>query len=186
VIAGSLKGRWVVVPNLGITRPPLTRLRRSLFDFLMPYLGEARYLDLFSGTGSYLFEAASRGAAKVLGVEKEPRLAEAINSAARGFSVDSVLRCQPRDVFAVIPELAARGDVFDIVTLAPPQYMGLIDKTLAALLAHPVTNSDSLVICQHDTSETRDIDFTAWRTMQQRVYGNTTFTVLRSKETTEQ
>jgi 16S rRNA G966 N2-methylase RsmD len=34
VIAGELKGKKIVSPDLGITRPPLTRLRKAIFDFL--------------------------------------------------------------------------------------------------------------------------------------------------------
>ena len=67
VIAGQLKGRTITAPNLSVTRPPLTRVRRAIFDYLWPYLDDANYLDLFSGTGSYLFEAVSRGAANAVG-----------------------------------------------------------------------------------------------------------------------
>ena len=63
IIAGEFKGRKITAPDLGVTRPPLSRLRKSIFDFLQPYLAGAAYLDLFSGTGSYLFEVVSRGVA---------------------------------------------------------------------------------------------------------------------------
>lgn len=49
IIAGSLKGKTITAPDLGITRPPLTRLRKAIFDFLNPYLEEADYLDLSAG-----------------------------------------------------------------------------------------------------------------------------------------
>ena len=88
VIAGALKGRVITAPDLGVTRPPLTRLRRAVFDFLTPYLGSARYLDLFSGTGSYLFEAVSRGAGEAVGVELQLQLVEAINRQAELLGVE--------------------------------------------------------------------------------------------------
>jgi 16S rRNA (guanine(966)-N(2))-methyltransferase RsmD len=178
VIAGELRGRRLSVPDLGITRPPLARLRKALFDFLQPHLESAIYLDLFSGTGSYLFEAVSRGAQSVTGIELEARLADAINNHARDLGVDTKLRCLCEDVFTAINRIHTTGKRFDIITMAPPQYKGYIDKTLAALEEHPLLTPDGLLICQHDTNETNKIDFRDFVIRQQRKYGNTTFTVL--------
>ena len=110
VIAGQLKGRTITAPNLGITRPPLSRVRRSIFDFLTPYLQDASYLDLFSGTGSYLFEAVSRGALKAVGVEKEAELAESINVQAQVFDIGDKLYCRCDDVFEALPHLKSSNE----------------------------------------------------------------------------
>ncbi len=178
IVAGSLKGRIITAPDLGVTRPPLSRLRKSLFDFLNPYLVEARYLDLFSGTGSYLFEAASRGAATVVGVELEPQLCDAINRQALELDVNDVMSCLCEDVMAALPRLSAKQARFDIVTLAPPQYKGIINHTLERLAAYPVFSDGALIVCQHDTSETGKIDVSGWELRQRRKYGNTTFTIV--------
>ncbi len=181
IIAGELKGKLIKAPDLGVTRPPLTRVRKAIFDFLNPYLPGAAYLDLFSGTGSYLFEAVSRGAEVSIGVELEPTLADAINSQAEKYVLSDRLRCLCTDVFQAIPSLAVSGKKFDIVMIAPPQYKGIIDKTLQVLRNHPVTTGDALILCQHDTSETKRTDFSSFEILQQRKYGNTTFTILNAK-----
>ncbi len=178
VIAGTLRGRKILAPDLGITRPPLTRLRKSIFDYLMPYISGAAYLDLFSGTGSYLFEAVSRDAARADGVEIESRLADSINDQADSFGVSDRLVCICDDLFKTIPALSDSGKRYDIVLMAPPQYQGLVSKTLRLMAAHPVTGPDSLIICQHDTSETEEISFRGFKLLQKRKYGNTTFTIL--------
>ncbi|MBU8933946.1 MAG: RsmD family RNA methyltransferase [candidate division Zixibacteria bacterium] len=181
VIAGALKGARIVTPDLGVTRPPLTRLRRAIFDFLGPYLDDASYLDLFSGTGSYLFEAVSRGASRAVGVELEPQLAEAINTQAKELGVESSLHCYCQDVFNAIERFASNGTSFDIIMMAPPQYQGLIDQALTILSEHPLSAEQGIIICQHDTSETKDIDFQNYPMLQLRKYGNTTFSVLGIK-----
>jgi len=178
IIAGELKGKIITAPNLGVTRPPLTRLRRAIFDFLTPYLDSARYLDLFSGTGSYLFEAVSRGVASALGVEIEKQLAAAINRQTEKLHVADRLLCLCDDVFKVIPRLASQEQRFDIIMIAPPQYAGLIDKTLALLKYHHILSSGGIIICQHDTSEISRIDFAGFEIGQRRKYGNTFFTIL--------
>jgi 16S rRNA (guanine966-N2)-methyltransferase len=178
IIAGSLKGRAIIAPDLGMTRPPLSRLRRSIFDFLTPYLDSASFLDLFSGTGSYLFEAVSRGVSVAVGVEREKQLADAINRQARSLGVAASLSCRCADVFAAIPALSSEGNLFDIIILAPPQYIGLVDQTLVALRKHPLSRPKGLIVCQHDSNETNKINFLDFPVLQRREYSNTTFTVL--------
>lgn len=179
VIAGTLKGKNISSPNLGVTRPPLSRLRKSIFDFLNPYLRDARYLDLFSGTGSYLFEAISRGASKAHGVDCEEKLVSSINTESVRLGVQDKLRCYCQDVFQAIPKLATQQELFDIVMIAPPQYVGLIDRTLSILSDNPIVVEGGIILCQHDTSETTKIDFQSMKIAQQRKYGNTTFTILQ-------
>lgn len=182
IIAGDLKGRKIHAPNLGITRPPLSRVRRSIFDYLNPYLVDGRYLDLFSGTGSYLFEASSRGAKMAVGVELEKQLAESINAHAKLFGVTDRMRCLQEDVFRAIPKFGRTGEQFDIIMVAPPQYKGLIEKTLAALHEQTILAQDGQILCQHDTSETRKLKFGQFEIVQQRTYGNTTFTILQPQQ----
>ncbi len=181
IIAGELKGKLIRTPDLGVTRAPLTRVRKSVFDFLNPYLADARYLDLFSGTGSYLFEAVSRGAASAIGIELESALAEAINRQAADFGVADRLTCLTEDVLEAIPRLASSGKAFDIIMIAPPQYRRFLDDTLALLKSHRIYTPESLILCQHDTSERNKINFQDFTMLQQRKYGNTTFTVVSSE-----
>ncbi len=177
VIAGELKGKKITAPNLGITRPPLTRVRKSIFDFLVPYLRGAAYLDLFCGTGSYLFEAVSRGAESALGVEMDRRLAESINRQAGEFGIERRLNCLADDVFEAIPRLARQGREFNIIMIAPPQYKGLVDDTLTCLRDHNVCHPEGIIMCQIATSE-KNVNYLDFPVLQQRKYGNTTFAIL--------
>lgn len=177
IIAGELKNRVVMVPDTGGTRPPLTRLRRAIFDYLTPYLPGARYLDLFSGTGSYMFEAISRGASAVDGVEIDLSLAEAISLHAGKLGVADKLHCHNLDVYEAIPAFGERNETFDLIMIAPPQYKGLIDRTLSALRTNRITAEQNQIICQHDSAEKVLCDPDAFDLLQQRKYGNTTFSI---------
>jgi 16S rRNA (guanine(966)-N(2))-methyltransferase RsmD len=181
IIAGELKGRKISTPDLGVTRPPLTRLRKSIFDYLMPYIDNAAYLDLFCGTGSYLFEAVSRGARRALGVELESGLSEAIETQASKYGVADRLKVITGDAFATIPQLAKADIRYDIIMIAPPQYRRYIDRTLTLLTEHKLLADGGQIICQHDSSETDKIKWRGFSVQQQRKYGNTTFTILQPK-----
>ncbi len=70
IIAGRWRGRRLPVPDLPGLRPTGDRGRETLFNWLAPGIRGARCADLFAGTGALGFEAASRGAASVVLVEK--------------------------------------------------------------------------------------------------------------------
>lgn len=179
IIAGTLKGKKITAPDLGVTRPPLSRLRKSIFDFLKPYLEEARYLDLYSGTGSYLFEAVSRGVAKAVGIELHPDLAARINQQAEQFGVADRLTCLEADVRYAVPSLADKGEQFDIIMIAPPQYKGWVDRTLEVIRRTSIAHRETMILCQHDTSETKHLRLEHFEILQRRKYGNTTYTILK-------
>ena len=75
VIAGTLRRRTLEAPAGLATRPTSDRLRETLFNVLAPRMEGARFLDLYAGSGAVGIEAASRGAASVVMVERaEPAL----------------------------------------------------------------------------------------------------------------
>lgn len=76
VIAGRWRGRKLPFPEIPGVRPTPDRIRETLFNWLAPRLPGARCLDLFAGSGALGFEAASRGAAHVVLVERDPRVAQ--------------------------------------------------------------------------------------------------------------
>jgi 16S rRNA (guanine966-N2)-methyltransferase len=71
IVAGSAKGRRLVVPGHG-TRPTSERAREALFSTLGSFLDldGARVLDLYAGTGAVGLEALSRGAKHATFVER--------------------------------------------------------------------------------------------------------------------
>jgi 16S rRNA (guanine966-N2)-methyltransferase len=72
ITGGKYKGRSVDVPKGGLEiRPAMDRMRESVFAVLGDLTGLS-FLDLFSGSGIIALEAASRGAAPVACVEKDP------------------------------------------------------------------------------------------------------------------
>lgn len=70
VIAGSAKGRRLVGPDTRDTRPLTDRAREGVFSALAGLVDGAEVLDLYAGSGSIGIEAASRGARRVVFVER--------------------------------------------------------------------------------------------------------------------
>src|SRR4029079_15416544 len=69
IIGGEYRGRKIQVPDRPDLRPTPDRVRETLFNWLGQSLDGLSCLDLFAGSGALGFEAASRGAARVVMVE---------------------------------------------------------------------------------------------------------------------
>jgi len=67
---GELRSRIITFPEAEGLRPTPDRVRETLFNWLGQTLYGRSCLDLFAGSGALGFEAASRGAERVLMVEK--------------------------------------------------------------------------------------------------------------------
>ncbi len=78
IIGGRWKGTRLRFPSVHGLRPTPDRVRETLFNWLTPRLGEGTVVDLFAGSGALGLEAASRGAPRVILVEKDPRVAAAL------------------------------------------------------------------------------------------------------------
>ena len=145
VIAGEAKGRTLVAPRGGGTRPATDRIRETLFAILEPELEGANVLDLFAGAGTLGIEALSRGAARATFVERGAEAVKALrrNLAATGFDERS-------DVIAanVIGYLDAhpRGS-FDVVFCDPPfADVAIAEATLGHEALRSAVAPDGLVV----------------------------------------
>ena len=70
IIAGEARGRKLLEPADRSIRPPLDRIRESVFSILLGAFEDRSVLDLFAGTGSFGLEALSRGARRAAFVER--------------------------------------------------------------------------------------------------------------------
>ncbi len=173
IIAGTARGRRLAVPSGG-ARPTTDRVRESMFASLDHMLGGfvgARVLDLFAGSGALGLEAASRGAAAVVLVERDRPSAAVARTNAETLGLPGV-----RVVAAsVAAHLAGQPEPFDLVLADPPYAMPAPEvEAFLARLTGGWLAPDSVVMVERAT---RGGGFAwppglvAWR---QRAYGATT------------
>ena len=115
IIGGEYRGRKIQVPNRPDLRPTPARVRETLFNWLGQSLDGLSCLDLFAGSGALGFEAASRGAARVVMVEQDRAVFESLRKtqdAIGARAVEVVLD----DAFAYL----GKAQAFDVVFLDPP------------------------------------------------------------------
>ena len=159
IIAGRLRSRTLQAPTGLATRPTTDRLRETLFNVLAPQIEGAAFLDLYAGSGAVGIEALSRGATRVVSVERAAPALKVLRA--------NLARLEIGDGFeiysgAVSAFLKRGGTGFDMVFLDPPydaeaEYaaaLGLLGGAAGALL-----NDGALVIAEHRRKEKLELNY---------------------------
>ncbi|HUL78983.1 MAG TPA: 16S rRNA (guanine(966)-N(2))-methyltransferase RsmD [Vicinamibacteria bacterium] len=134
IIGGAGKGRRLKAAAGEATRPTGARVRQSLFDILAPIVPGCRFLDAFAGTGGVGLEALSRGAAKVVLVDRSASAVEAAQANARALAAaGGEAQVFRQDARAAVGALGDQGQRFDVVFLDPPYDSDLYEPLLALL-----------------------------------------------------
>lgn len=132
IIAGTFRGRRIRVPEGERVRPTADRVREALFDILGPSIEGARVLDLFAGTGALGLEAASRGAAQVVLVERDRAVLAVLRDNVRDLGVHDRVRIRAVDVERFLAGPAGPGP-YDLVLADPPYARAALGAVLTGL-----------------------------------------------------
>ncbi len=155
IIAGTYRSRVLKAPAGLATRPSSDRLRETLFNVLAPRIEGASFLDLYAGSGAVGIEALSRGAARVVFVDRAPAALEVLRANLESLGLPSAARVQAASVSAFLRRAAASGpkaEQYDVLFLDPPydaaeEYaatLSLLGSAAAALMA-----AGALVVAEH-------------------------------------
>jgi 16S rRNA (guanine966-N2)-methyltransferase len=116
IIAGEFRGRRIAVPDRPGLRPTPDRVRETLFNWLGQSLEGLTCLDLFAGSGALGFEAASRGAARVVMVEHDRAVFEVLKKTRDTIGAKQI-ELVLEDAFTYLKKTK---EGFDVVFLDPP------------------------------------------------------------------
>ena len=136
LIGGQWKRSKLPVADRPGLRPTPDRVRETLFNWLGQDLAGWRCLDAFAGSGALGFEAASRGAAEVVLLERDGALVASLTASRERLKAEA-LRIERSDAMAWLAGCAP--DRFEVVLLDPPFDAGLAERA-AALAARVVVD----------------------------------------------
>lgn len=148
VIAGSAKSIPLKTLEGLDTRPTQDRIKETLFNMLQSDIPGCRFLDLFSGSGGIGIEAASRGAAQSIFIESNPKAIDVIRTNLGNTHLESKAHVYPGDLFSILPGLAAKEDVFDIIFMDPPYNHEFEKQVLSILQTSPLADDYTLIIVE--------------------------------------
>ena len=129
IIGGAWKKSVLRFPAMADLRPTPDRVRETLFNWLGQDLSGQACLDLFAGSGALGFEAASRGAGRVVLVERDREAVRAMQANAERLS-GKALQVVAGDASMF---LKTANERFDVVFLDPPFRQNVLPEVLACL-----------------------------------------------------
>ena len=167
-------------------RPTQDRVRQALFSALATRIAECRFLDLFAGSGAVGLDAWSRGAGRVVWVERDPRVARVLQANVQGLcapggdGTESRVQVVRADALRFLEKGQGLGP-FDLIFADPPYdrdgERGWLERILAALNESPLLAGQGLVIMEQSARET-PILAAGWRLLAERSYGETVLRTL--------
>lgn len=173
IISGSLGGRRFTPPSkMPHTRPTTDIAKEGLFNILEHQfeLEGCKTLDLFGGTGNISYELASRGAADLTLVEKDPVMYEYIRKNAAAMSLEN-FKVIKQDVFRYIEQCTEQ---FDFVFAGPPYALNTIDQLPLLVFEKKLLRTGGWFVLEHTPRNeySKDPHFAAVRN-----YGTTLFSI---------
>ncbi len=171
IIGGHYRRRVLRFPDSEGLRPTPDRVRETLFNWLGQELDGRHCLDLFAGSGALGFEAASRGAARVVMVEQAPKVLAALHENAQMLQNPPEVEIMRRDA---LQYLVSAKSKFDLIFLDPPFNKGWILR-LAPLLAG-VANEDAVIYVE---AEEQIETLGDWRAVRHGKAGEVHFQLMR-------
>ncbi|UDG83316.1 16S rRNA (guanine(966)-N(2))-methyltransferase RsmD [Candidatus Vallotia lariciata] len=131
LIGGIWKRTRLPVLDLVALRPTPDIVRETLFNWLGQKLDGLVCLDLFAGTGALGFEAASRGAKRVVMVDRDERITAQMGEIRKKLNTQSIAIVRA-DALQLLAGLAPAE--FDIAFLDPPFDSDLLERSLPPVL----------------------------------------------------
>jgi 16S rRNA (guanine(966)-N(2))-methyltransferase RsmD len=183
IIGGEFRSRPLIEADLDakVVRPILARVRKSLFDIIKLKVGNARFLDLYSGTGAVGIEALSRGADVAVFIDMQKTSIDVLNLNIEKFKIKDRTHVAQANVLSGLTWLKHKTgiDCFDIIFLGPPYKEQLVKQTLTVISESGVLAQDGLIIAQHQIKE--DVSTDLFEQKRQERYGDTTLTFYKNR-----
>lgn len=163
IIGGAWRSRVITFPDSADLRPTPDRVRETVFNWLGQDLSGKTCLDLFAGSGAMGFEAASRGAERVVMVDLNPGVCKALQASAQKLAAKQIELVAMDALKFITSGAVLKFGRFDVVFLDPPfrLRLELLTKLLPLLASHLAEGG--LVYTESESSFDPGAGWLAWR-----------------------
>ena len=169
IIAGKHKGKVLHMDLLPNTRPTKSIVKESLFNTLQDDIKNKTLIEVFTGYGSVGFEAYSRGAKKVIFIEKDPNSFSILINNINLFDSNHLVAYN-RDSMLFLEQIC-NSEEFDILYIDPPFCLDY-DEIFALL--SKINLNNKLIIFEHISSFAMPQNLNNLNLYKSRKFGRTT------------
>ncbi|MCF0177934.1 MAG: 16S rRNA (guanine(966)-N(2))-methyltransferase RsmD [Bacteroidales bacterium] len=174
IIAGRLRGKLITPPQQYAARPTTDFAKEGLFNILQNEidLEQASMLDLFSGTGSISYEAASRGCDDIVAVEMNPKHCAFIKKSASELGIRN-MHVVHQNVFDFIGICSKK---FDFIFADPPYAIEGLDTIPQRIFEADLLKQSGLLVLEHPSNYNFESHA---RFVKEKKYGNVHFSFFK-------
>jgi len=177
IVAGDFGGRRLkAVPGMA-TRPTTDKVKEAMFNIIGPYFDGGRSLDLFAGSGGLSIEAVSRGVEHAVLIDRQYAAIKTIKDNIAVTKEPDKFEILKRDANRAVPELAKRGDQFDLVFFDPPYAQQKIIDQMTQLRELHLLAPGARIICETDQQAALSETVPGFDYLERRDYGITVLTI---------
>lgn len=176
IITGKYGGRRIHPPaKMPHTRPTTDIAKEGLFNIMENNLNfeGLKTLDLFGGTGSISYELASRGAADLTIVEKDPKMYAFIKTTSKELKIDD-FQVVKSEVFKYIESCT---DQYDFIFAGPPYALKTIDDLPVMIFNHHLLADNGWFVLEHTPANNYE-EHPHFKAV--RNYGTTLFSIFKN------
>ena len=154
IISGKLKGKSIAFIKSAITRPLKDSVKESIFNIITHSnlldinLEKSNILDLYSGIGSFGLECISRGADKVIFVERDKNAAETLKNNLLTLSIENKSTVMTEKITDFLNKKQFKK--FDIFFLDPPFANNNFLKDLKLIKKKKIHKNNHIVIIHRE------------------------------------
>ena len=173
IITGKYGGRRINPPaNMPHTRPTTDVAKEGLFNIIDNNISidGIKTLDIFGGTGSISYELASRGAADLTIVEKDPKMYEFIKSKIAELKIENCVVVKS-DVFRFLENCT---ESYNFIFAGPPYALKNIDELPRIIREKKILAPGGWFILEHTPANNYENEL-LFKTA--RNYGTTVFSI---------
>jgi len=184
IIAGDHKGKKIPFTNQKFNQARITsqKLKGALFSLLGEDLTGKSFFDLYAGSGQISFEAISRKANLIILNEKDLKRYNYLKKTISIFPNQSQVKIFNEDCLKLLPFLEKKQFKADYLFLDPPYQKNRSDFTYYAKIMErisffDISNNDSLIIIQHDTSNKPLVTLEPFKLFKTKRFGNSSLAI---------
>ena len=180
IIAGYLKNKSISTGQIDrhITRPVQALVRKSLFSMIddVEYM---QILDLFCGSGVLGIESISRGADKVIFVDKDRKNIALLKENLEKLDISEKTEAYAADFRMALKALKKRELKFDLIFVDPPYKWVEKFNTLNYIVESDILKTKGRIV--HNMDKKTEVIHDDLEIIKQGHFGKTRFVILRRK-----
>lgn len=173
ILSGRFRNTPIPFRPSPYLRPTPDKVRLAVMAVLADKIEGASVLDLFCGTGALGLEALSRGAKRVIFVEKHKPLISGLQALLAKLGETAGSRVIGSGAVAAMALLADAGDRFDIVLADPPYETGMGSLLLHDFDRIDILNDRAVVAVETRSTEVLPAETNRLKRAKSSTYGDT-------------